>query len=780
MKISRKTLRQIGILLILLPIIAIVNFSEAASYEKIKPKIIFGDDINYPPYSFLDPSGKPAGYNVELAKAVGEAMGYDVEIQLGEWSQVRADLESGKINAISGMFFSKERDKVVDFTIKHSITNGDIFTNQSSRISSVDALKGKKVAVQKGDIVAEYLESLDIGIQLIEVQTVNEALRLVEEGKYDYAGLMKLPGLYGIKENNLKNVHAEDLNLIPNDYCMAVKEGNNTLLLTLNGGLKILKETGEYEKIYDRWLNVYEVKTPWTLVLKYRWFILLAITIVTILILSNFLLNRLIQIKTKELRLSNEALNSEHKRLAASEERNKAIVNALPDLVFTFNKEGRFLDCQAANEEQLLVPKAVFIGQLLEAIMPEEIANLGYDRIAKAFETNELQRLEYGLEINGQMEFFEMRIVVSKENEVIGITRNISTDKQYREQIEYLSYHDQLTGLYNRRFFEEELKRLDNKRNLPLGIVMADVNGLKLVNDSFGHLIGDQLLIKVAEVLKKTCRADEIISRIGGDEFTILIPRIEENQIEALISRIQEAAAQEKIGSVELSVSFGWDIKENNQEDILEIFKKAENYMYQKKLFEGPSMRGKTIGAILTTLNEKNSREKRHSQRVSELCERFAVALGFSERGIEEMKTAGLLHDIGKIAINEELLNRAGPLSAEEMEEVRRHPEIGYRILRSVNDMVEMSEYVLCHHERWDGTGYPKGLKREEVPIQARILSIADAFDAITSERSYRRTKTDQEGAQELLKCAGTQFDPSLIPTFVKMILSETDTAGSE
>ena len=352
-----------------------------------------------------------------------------------------------------------------------------------------------------------------------------------------------------------------------------------------------------------------------------------------------------------------------------------------------------------------------------------------------------------------------------------GIYADISERKKAEKEILYMNYHDQLTGVYNRRFFEEELRRLDTERNLPISVIMADVNGLKLINDAFGHSDGDQLLKETAELIKRECREDEIIARLGGDEFVILLPKTNYDEAEKIIRRINAACSKIQVKSMELSISFGCETKKDTLQNINEILKNAEDSMYRDKLFESPSIRGKTIQAIINSLHEKNKREEQHSQRVSYLCEEIGIAMGQSERELNELKTVGLLHDIGKIAIDENLLNKPGRLTPEEWSEMKRHPEIGYRILSSVNDMAEMAELVLAHHERWDGKGYPKGLKGKEIPLQSRIIMVADAYDAMTSERAYRKPLDEETIVKELKENSGKQFDPEIVMIFIDKVM---------
>lgn len=367
-------------------------------------------------------------------------------------------------------------------------------------------------------------------------------------------------------------------------------------------------------------------------------------------------------------------------------------------------------------------------------------------------------------------------VAIMLNNTIIGgygIYADISQRKKAEKEILYMNYHDQLTDLYNRRFFNEELRRLDTERNLPISVIMADVNGLKLYNDAFGHGEGDKLLIKTAEIIKKECREDEIIARLGGDEFVILLPKTDSEAAESIIKRIKASSLATRLHYMELSISFGCATKKNVDQDINEICKNAEDYMYRNKLFESPSIRGKKVQAIINSFHEKNKREEQHGKRVSCLCEAIGIAMERSESELNELKTVGLLHDIGKIAIDEKILNKPGRLTTEEWNEIKRHPEIGYRILSSVNDMAELAELVLAHHERWDGKGYPKGLKGEEIPLQARIIAVADAYDAMTSERAYRNPLSREEAFEELRKNEGTQFDPEIIRIFISKVPSK-------
>jgi len=223
--------------------------------------------------------------------------------------------------------------------------------------------------------------------------------------------------------------------------------------------------------------------------------------------------------------------------------------------------------------------------------------------------------------------------------------------------------------------------------------------------------------------------------------------------------------------NIELSASFGFATKENDTQITSDILAKAENHMYQNKIYEHLGVRSDTVDIIMNTLFAKSNRESLHSKRVSKICQAIATKMKLSEDYINRIKIAGLLHDIGKIGVIEQILNKNTALSNNEKKEIQKHPEIGWRILYATNEFSELAEFILEHHERWDGKGYPKGLKGEEISLEARIISVADAFDAMTSVRSYKNKKTKEEAIEELKKCSGTQFDPKIVNIFINHVL---------
>jgi diguanylate cyclase (GGDEF)-like protein/PAS domain S-box-containing protein len=406
------------------------------------------------------------------------------------------------------------------------------------------------------------------------------------------------------------------------------------------------------------------------------------------------------------------------------------------------------------------------IGKRATEVMPK-VERYWIDEFGKVALTGISSNFENYFEQTGH--YYSTHSYMTKPGYFAVLARDITESKLAESNILYLSYHDQLTGLYNRRFYEEELKRLDATRNLPITLVMGDINGLKLVNDTFGHLRGDSLIKSVADAIKNACRSDDIVARLGGDEFVIILPNTDKMTADTVVNRIKNKLFDIQAETIEISVSFGYKTKVDFELETAEWIKMTEDDMYRNKVYESHSMRRKTIDLIMKTLFEKNSREMLHSSRVSEICGAIALHIGLSPEEINKIKLTGLMHDIGKIGIDEKILNSDKSLTHDEWLEIKKHPEIGSRILNASVDFAEIAEVVLQHHERWDGKGYPRGLKGEEISINARIVTIADAYDAICSDRAYRNAFSEEFALNEIRKGANYQFDPVLVKVFLEM-----------
>ena len=355
-----------------------------------------------------------------------------------------------------------------------------------------------------------------------------------------------------------------------------------------------------------------------------------------------------------------------------------------------------------------------------------------------------------------------------------GIIIDVSEQKNREAQIQYMSDHDNLTGLYNRRYFEQEAHRLDKPRYLPLSIIVADINGLRLINDAFGFYEGDNLIRNVADILKKCARKTDIPTRIGGDEFCIFLPNTDNIGAQQIAEKIKNAYIEYNISHPEKPydnvLSIGYGTKSTLECSFAQVIKEAEATLRNRKLLSRKSTYSAIISSITATMFERSQETEEHAERLAELSIMIGGQLGLSQKELDELRLFAMLHDIGKVGIDDRILNKPGALSSEEWMIMKSHPEMGYRIAMASPELEPIAEYILSHHERYDGKGYPQGLKGEDIPLLARILAIADSFDAMTEDRVYRKAMSKQAAIKEIKTHAGTQFDPDIARIFVNSI----------
>jgi diguanylate cyclase (GGDEF)-like protein/PAS domain S-box-containing protein len=359
-----------------------------------------------------------------------------------------------------------------------------------------------------------------------------------------------------------------------------------------------------------------------------------------------------------------------------------------------------------------------------------------------------------------------------KDGEIIGAVvtfMDISERKQKEAEIQYLSCYDTLTGLYNRGCFEKHRADADIPDNLPLSVIFADINGLKMTNDIFGHAAGDELIKKAAKILQQACRQGDIIARVGGDEFIMLLPKTVKEDALEILKRIKSNFAGVVVRAIRCSISLGVDTKLNPEQSLEEIIANAENAMYKDKTMNRKSINKDIIDTIVETLHAKSPLEKQHSINVGKLSAQIGAVLQLGETEISKLNKAGFLHDIGKIVLDDRFLVD-GYLNEDEIERVQQHVATGYRILSLFDETLALAEYVYAHHERWDGTGYPRGLQGEQIPFLARIIAVAEVYDRIMQKDEYSIKDRKKMAWEAIKKGAGTQFDPQVVDAFAKVL----------
>lgn len=363
---------------------------------------------------------------------------------------------------------------------------------------------------------------------------------------------------------------------------------------------------------------------------------------------------------------------------------------------------------------------------------------------------------------------------------ISGIVMDIDERKSAEEALKNLTHFDRLTGLYHRGYFEYLLETKIANGEFPFAMIIGDVNGLKAINDTFGHSAGDAILVAVAGVLKNVCGENSLICRWGGDEFAIIVPDANVSMAEEICLRISIYCFGLDIQALPLNMSLGYSLVTAENNDFQEITKQAEERMFRNKLFDDSSARSGIVSSLQRALEEKSYETEEHVQRIGDNCLKMGKKLRLNAAKLDELLLLALMHDIGKIAIPDSILEKSEPLDYDEWEIMKSHSEIGYRIAAATPELSHIADGILAHHEHYDGSGYPNGLRGNEIMLISRILSIIDSYDVMTNERAYKKAMTKEEAVEELKKCSGAQFDPELVEIFVSILDEEQGDSTGE
>lgn len=455
----------------------------------------------------------------------------------------------------------------------------------------------------------------------------------------------------------------------------------------------------------------------------------------------------------------------------------QAVFDNVPDVIFFKDLNSVYLGCNKQctdNSFKGKTPEYV-IGKTDYDLHPAELAKTFIERDKHLLKTLKTEVTHVNMPIkNGEVLYMEnIKSPLFLDGELVGlvgISRNISYRKKLENKLYNLSYKDPLTGLYNRTYFNDRKTALYDEDYFPLSLIMGDINGLKIVNDSLGHENGDKLIISITNILKDCCNEDGYVFRIGGDELVMLLPKTTLEEANKIITKIYKECENSSSSNIPLSISLGSSTITSFDTTIDEALNVAEDKVYRHKLLKNESFRSSFLSALQRSLFEKSEETEQHTERLQKYAIEIGKDLGLSSDELDNITLLCNLHDIGKIGVPEEILKKSSELTPEEYDIMKLHCEKGFRITERIPELSHISKAILAHHERWDGKGYPLNLKGEEIPLISRIVAVVDAYDAMVNDRIYRKSIGKEAALEEIKENSGTQFDPKIVESFLKIM----------
>jgi diguanylate cyclase (GGDEF)-like protein/PAS domain S-box-containing protein len=470
-----------------------------------------------------------------------------------------------------------------------------------------------------------------------------------------------------------------------------------------------------------------------------------------------------------------QSLEAAQNELRESEAATHALLSGMPDSLLRIDKDGFLLDYKTGRDRVFAVPAKLLAGNSIAEAFPPRLTEKLLTGVAQVLATNEPQWFEHETSVNKRPLYLEVRLTKAGDNEALAVIRDLTEKRELEQSLRFANVRDPLTGLLNREGWEQQLASRQLPPDQPVGIAICDVDSMRLINESLGHDWGDKALFSLASVLRSVLPLDSLIARVGDDEFAALLLNHSDAEMQQLCQAIRAEVNNSSLmeNSLQFSVALGCAAAMTTAISVHDIQKLATSRMRRDKLSQSQFARERFFQSLQAALATRDFVTQQHATRLWALCQPLAKIAGLPRRRLRELKLLTQYHDIGKVGIPDQLLFKKGRLTAGEMDTMKLHVEIGHRIAQSIPELSPMSDLLLKHHEWWNGQGYPLGLHETDIPLECRIFSIADAYDAMTHDRPDRTAFPGKEAAAELRRCAGSQFDPELVEEFLRLIGEE-------
>ena len=751
--------------------------------ERERPVIRVTGDQNYPPYSFIQ-NGEPTGFDNDLILAVAEAMGFEVKIELLPWGEARQRLDDGKADVIAGMAHLESRDPFYDFSIPTTKVSFDLFVRYNSDIRSLDDARGKAIIVQQGGAMQDYLTNGELTDQVVTVTNVPDALWALNLGDHDAALLNRVQGLYLIDELNFDRLQPVGIVISPLDYSFAVREGNDDLLNELNTGLATIKTEGIYDEIYRKWFNVYEPPfNPSSLrILTIALAVFLAI--VSGILIFTWILSRRVRKHSIELQ------KSEEKYRILIENTSKSVIILCGSKIVFVNSQAERISGYTREDIVKMDPFSLIHPDDRPKTLDRLQTRLNYQEI----EDESIIRLINKTGATLLLQYRSVRIEWEGKPAILvlfsDITHHQNAEQQIQQQVQ------QLAAL--REVDEAISSSIDLSRTLEILLdqvlrqLRVDAAAVYLYNpqtDTLSFTTGRGFYTSLITAVRLKhgqgfawkaflSRKPVYVPDMTGVANDLMNTAILETEGLVAYYAIPLEAKGEIKGVLELFHRSIFPISQDWMNFAEAIGRQAAIAIDNASLFSDLQVANRdltlayddTIRGWAIALELRDGETEGHSRRVTDMTERLAIAMNIPTELITHIRRGALLHDIGKMAIPDSILFKPGPLTREEREVMRRHPVYAYDLLAAIEYLRPALDIPYSHHERWNGTGYPLGLLGDQIPLAARIFSVVDVWDALSSDRPYRKAWPREDILNYLVEQSGKQFDPNVVKVFILLL----------